>query len=146
MAHLFGIDVGGTSIKVGLFTTEGELVKESNIPTGAIDNEAEYKNITDSLKLVAAQEHVSVNDILGIGLDVPGPVDSSGNMGMLANIKMDPVGLKVALMAAFPAAKLRRIRATVGKAAARLLHRCAGGSGGAIHSEVWQAPAYGVIF
>ena len=106
MAHLFGIDVGGTSIKVGLFTTEGELVKESNIPTGAIDNEAEYKNITDSLKLVAAQEHVSVNDILGIGLDVPGPVDSSGNMGMLANIKMDPVGLKAALMAAFPAAKL----------------------------------------
>lgn len=106
MAHLLGIDVGGTSIKVGLFTDEGELLKESNIPTGAIDNEAEFKNINDNLKLLVQNENVSVSDVVGIGLDVPGPVDSSGNMGMLANIKMDPVGLKASLIGAFPNAKL----------------------------------------
>ena len=106
MAHLLGIDVGGTSIKAGLFTDEGELVKESNIPTGALDNADEFKKINDALKLLVSQEHVSINDIVGIGLDVPGPVDSAGNVGMLANLVMDGTAFKAALLSAFPNAQL----------------------------------------
>ena len=33
MDYVFGIDVGGTTVKIGLFTTEGTLVEKWEIPT-----------------------------------------------------------------------------------------------------------------
>lgn len=38
----FGIDVGGTAIKMGLFTTDGELIEKWEIKTNKEDQEAEY--------------------------------------------------------------------------------------------------------
>ena len=35
---LFGIDIGGTTVKCGLFTLNGELLEKSEIPTDKQDN------------------------------------------------------------------------------------------------------------
>ncbi len=57
MQAVLGIDIGGTSIKAGLFTPEGELLEERKIPTPALTDDAAYAVFTDGLtKILAAQD------------------------------------------------------------------------------------------
>ena len=102
MEKVLGIDIGGTSIKVGLFSTEGELEAVTKIPTGEITSEAAFAVVTEGLKKLLADNDVTPEDIVAVGLDVPGPVDDEGNVGMLANIELDPDGLRNSLKKAFP--------------------------------------------
>ena len=37
MEYVFGIDVGGTTVKIGLFTTEGALLEKWEIPTNTAE-------------------------------------------------------------------------------------------------------------
>lgn len=75
----FGVDVGGTTCKLGLFETTGALLEKWEIPTDTSDN---GKNILDdvaaALKEKMAEKQMSVEDIQGIGIGVPGPVNSKG--------------------------------------------------------------------
>lgn len=106
MDKVLGIDIGGTSIKVGMFSTEGALEAATKIPTGEITSEAAFTVVTEGLKKLLADNGASADDVVGVGLDVPGPVDDDGKVGMLANIELDPEGLKAALKRAFPRASL----------------------------------------
>ena len=38
MSYCFGIDIGGTTVKCGLFTTEGELLEKWEIKTRTEEN------------------------------------------------------------------------------------------------------------
>ncbi|MDO5119097.1 MAG: ROK family protein [Coriobacteriales bacterium] len=106
MDRVLGIDIGGTSIKVGLFSTEGVLEAVTKIPTGEIVSEAAFAVVTTGLKRLLADNGASPEDVIAIGLDVPGPVDDDGKVGMLANIELDPDGLKAAILRSFPRANL----------------------------------------
>lgn len=106
MDKVLGIDIGGTSIKAGMFSIEGELQAATKIPTGEIVSEAAFAVVTEGLKKLLQDNGVSANDVVGVGLDVPGPVDDNGKVGMLANIELDAEGLKAALKRAFPRAGL----------------------------------------
>jgi glucokinase len=106
MAHLIGIDVGGTSIKAGLFSGDGKLLGVKSVPTGALDNAEEFAKVNAGLHELIEAHNVDVSDIVGVGLDVPGPVDSLGNVGMLANIKLDATAFSDAIKASFPGARL----------------------------------------
>lgn len=106
MDYVFGIDVGGTSIKVGLFTAEGALVAVSKIPTGSLVSEAAFAQVTEGLKELLADNGAGVGDVVGVGLDVPGPVDDAGRVGMLPNTSLDPEGLQAAIKREFPGAAL----------------------------------------
>ena len=128
MEKVLGIDIGGTSIKVGLFSTEGKLEAVTKIPTGAIVNEAAYSVITKGLKDLLEENGATADDVIAIGLDVPGPVDENGEVGMLANIELDPDGLKDAIKRTFANASL----AFVNDANAAAL------------GELWQGTAKGV--
>lgn len=106
MKRVLGIDIGGTSIKVGLFTTDGTLDAVSKIPTGEIVSEAAFAVVTNGLKAIVEEKGDTPEDVIAIGLDVPGPVDDDGKVGMLANIELDPEGLKAAILRNFPNANL----------------------------------------
>ena len=106
MDKVLGIDIGGTSIKVGLFSTEGILEAVSKIPTGEIVSEAAFAVVTEGLKSLLAENGATPDDVIAIGLDVPGPVDDEGKVGMLANIELDPDGLQAAIKRAFKRANL----------------------------------------
>ena len=106
MKKVLGIDIGGTSIKVGMFSTEGELQAATKIPTGEIVSEAAFAVVTEGLKKLLADNGVAPEDVVGVGLDVPGPVDDDGEVGMLANIELDPKGLQDALKRTFVNANL----------------------------------------
>ncbi len=105
MDKVLGIDIGGTSIKVGMFSPEGELQAATKIPTGEIVSEAAFAVVTEGLKDLLEKNGATADDVVGVGLDVPGPVDEDGKVGMLANIELNPEGLQAALKRTFPRAK-----------------------------------------
>lgn len=106
MSKVLGIDIGGTSIKVGMFSTEGTLEAVTKIPTGEIVSEAAFAVVTEGLKGLLAEHDVTPDEVIAIGLDVPGPVDDEGKVGMLANIELDPEGLQAAINRTFANANL----------------------------------------
>lgn len=73
--YAFGIDIGGTTVKIGLFKTSGELVEDWEIPTRK-DNGGSLilSDIAASVKEYLGEKEISPEDIEGIGIDVPGPV------------------------------------------------------------------------
>ncbi|QOY60962.1 ROK family protein [Thermophilibacter immobilis] len=101
MDRVLGIDVGGTSIKVGLFTPEGELLEERKIPTPALVGQVAYDVVTDGITRVLTAHDSVPNDVIACGLDIPGPVADDGTVGFLPNIELDPEGLVGAISAVF---------------------------------------------
>ena len=73
--YIFGVDLGGTTIKHGLFTVEGQLIDKWEIPTRA-ENAGEYllPDIVASIKDAMVRHGVTQEQIKGIGLGVPGAV------------------------------------------------------------------------
>ena len=106
MEAVLGIDVGGTSIKVGLFTPEGELLAETKIPTPALVNAEAYAVVTEGLTSVLEAHGATPASVIACGLDIPGPVAEDGTVGFLPNIQLDPEGLVGALNAVFPNATI----------------------------------------
>lgn len=103
---VLGIDVGGTSIKAGLMSCEGELLGTTKIPTGSIAGQEAFRRIVEGLDALVAGQGRVADDLLAVGLDVPGPVDDEGCVGLLANIDLDADGLRAALREAYPGATL----------------------------------------
>ena len=106
MECVLGIDIGGTSIKAGLFSVEGKLLATETIPTGRLEGEAAFGEVTTGLLRLVTSEGREASDVRAVGLDVPGPVDDQGRIGMLANITLDADGLKDAILRTFPGAAL----------------------------------------
>lgn len=73
--YVFGVDLGGTTVKLGLFTVAGELLDKWEIPTRII-NGGEYilSDIAASLDAKLAEKNISRQQVKGAGLGVPGAV------------------------------------------------------------------------
>jgi len=73
--YVFGIDVGGTTIKCGLFEAKGTLVEKWEIPT-RIENGGEnvLPDIAATVDAKRRQKEISPESVLGIGIGIPGPV------------------------------------------------------------------------
>ena len=140
MDRVLGIDVGGTSIKVGLFTPEGELLEERKIPTPALTTEDAYAVVTSGITRVLAAHDSAPADVIACGLDIPGPVAEDGTVGFLPNIELDPEGLVGAITATFPRATV----AFVNDANAAALGEMWAGSARGVQSFVLIALGTGV--
>ena len=72
-----GVDVGGMSIKIGLVTKEGKILKSKAFPT---EQEKGFKSMfartADMIKDLLADNGFSLIDLGGIGIGIPGTVDS----------------------------------------------------------------------
>lgn len=85
--YVFGIDIGGTTVKCGLFTTEGELLDKWEIPTNrANGGESVPFDITQSLNSKLEEKGIDKCDVLGAGVGVPGPVTEDGTVLKCANL------------------------------------------------------------
>ena len=83
----FGVDIGGTTCKIGLFETAGQVVDKWEIPT---DTSAQGTNILPdiaaSLLQKLKEKGISKEEIKGIGIGIPGPVDGNGLVPMCVNL------------------------------------------------------------
>lgn len=105
--YYIGIDVGGTSVKEGLFDEEGNLLGKVSVPTPSLAEEAGYAAVVSGIEELMGSVQQPMLFVRGIGLAVPCPVPASGNITVAVNIKIDPVGLKEALERRCPNAAIR---------------------------------------
>lgn len=75
MKYLYGIDVGGTTVKLGLFSEEGTLIEKWEIKTRKEEN-GKYilQDIAEAVKENIVKHEISKENMLGAGVGVPGAV------------------------------------------------------------------------
>ncbi len=85
--YCFGIDVGGTTVKMGLFQTDGQLVEKWEIPTRTEEGgKAILPDIAAYAMAKLVGKDISREDVAGIGIGVPGPIDADGVVPHTANL------------------------------------------------------------
>ena len=88
MKYCAGIDIGGTTIKLGIIDEEGALISKWEIPTRKGKNGLLFmKDIADELrKYVDEKEDMEMEDLLGAGMGIPGPVLPDGYVEVCVNL------------------------------------------------------------
>ena len=87
MKYCFGVDIGGTTIKMGLFTAEGELLDKWEITTRRENGgEKVPQDIADAIAKKCVDKNIEKSDITGVGIGVPGPVRNDGTVMKCANL------------------------------------------------------------
>ena len=85
--YCFGIDLGGTTVKLGIFTAQGELLQKWEIPTRT-ENAGEkiLPDIAASIREVLQKNSISPEQVLGAGLGVPGAVQQDRIVAPCVNL------------------------------------------------------------
>ena len=73
--YVFGIDLGGTTVKLGLLSVEGELLDKWEIPTNTANGGATIlQDIAAALRGKLNEKGIEKDEVLGAGMGVPGAV------------------------------------------------------------------------
>lgn len=107
--YYIGIDVGGTSVKLGLFDEEGDLLGKTSVPTPSLACGEGHAAVIGGIEQLMAGVQQPMLFVRGIGLAVPCPVPASGVITMAANIEIDAPALKEALEVRCPHALVRYV-------------------------------------
>lgn len=93
--YLFGVDVGGTTVKMGLFDKDGSVIEKWEIPTRTENGgEKILPDIADSIKAKLSEKGIAKEDVIGAGVGVPGPVDGNGIVHRAVNLGWGEMDLK----------------------------------------------------
>ncbi len=85
--YIYGVDLGGTTVKMGLFDGEGNILDKWEIVTRKEDNGVNIlPDIAASIAEKNQEKGIEVKDILGIGMGVPGPITEDGRVLKCANL------------------------------------------------------------
>ena len=83
----FGVDIGGTTIKMGFFETDGKLLDKWEIKTNTANGGGEIlSDIAKGIDNKLAQEGISKTEVQGVGVGVPGPVRGEGIVNRCVNL------------------------------------------------------------
>lgn len=98
MNYCFGIDIGGTTVKMGIFQFDGKLVDKWEIKTRTENKgEAILPDVAKSIADKMEQMGLHKEEILGIGVGVPAPVTEAGIVPNTANLGWEYKEVKVEL-------------------------------------------------
>ena len=76
--YAFGIDLGGTTAKAGLFTTAGALLEKWEIPTDTSDQGVRIlPNLAEAILNKMKEQGLTPDQVEGVGIGVPGPVQQA---------------------------------------------------------------------
>ena len=85
--YVFGVDIGGTTVKMGLLDKEGNLLEKWEIPTRKENGgEKILPDVTASIEAKLSEKKISKDEVEGIGVGVPGPVDGNGVIHEAVNL------------------------------------------------------------
>lgn len=95
MKTIFGVDIGGTEIKTGMFSEDCRLIEKWSVKTDLSDQGSHIiEDVAAGIRAHMEQRGISSEDVLGIGMGIPGPVDPSGYVKKCVNLnwnEFDPV-------------------------------------------------------
>ena len=87
MKYGFGIDLGGTTVKIAYFDATGNMLDKWEIPTVTEGSGAQIlPDIAASIRQYIDGNQIVETEILGLGIGVPGPVDSKGVVNKCVNL------------------------------------------------------------
>ena len=85
--YAFGVDVGGTTCKIGFFETNGTILDKWEIKTNTENNgDSILSDIAQAVDNKLALEGISKADVQRIGIVVPGPVNGEGTVFRCVNL------------------------------------------------------------
>lgn len=83
--YVFGVDIGGTTVKLGLFDVEGSVIEKWEIPTRTEDAGSKIlPDIADSIR--EKMEKIGTDCVAGVGVGAPGPIDGAGVVHRAVNL------------------------------------------------------------
>lgn len=78
MGYCIGIDLGGTNIAAGCVDKDGRIIGRCSVPTGAHRPAEEViSDMADAAKKAAENAGVSIEEVVHVGIGVPGTANSS---------------------------------------------------------------------
>lgn len=90
--YVFGVDIGGTTIKMGLFDMNANVLEKWEIPSvTANGGERILPDIAESIKETLAKMDIELDEVAGVGIGAPGPIDATGTVYKTANLGWDTV-------------------------------------------------------
>lgn len=85
--YIYGVDLGGTTVKMGLFDGEGTMLEKWEIVTRKEDSGSLIlPDIAASIKAKNEEKGIETDAIVGIGIGVPGPITADGRVLKCANL------------------------------------------------------------
>lgn len=85
--YVFGVDIGGTTVKLGFFTVEGELLDKWEITTRKDDGgRFILSDIAASVEAKITEKKLDKEEIAGVGVGVPGPIKDDGTVLFCSNL------------------------------------------------------------
>ncbi len=95
MKYCFGIDIGGTTVKMGLFQEDGTLLDKWEIPTNKENQGASIlQDIAAAIHEKLEQKSINKKDVIGVGAGVPAPVTKLGQVERTVNLGWGPKEVK----------------------------------------------------
>lgn len=87
MKYGFGVDLGGTTVKIAYFDETGNMLEKWEIPTVTENGGARIlPDIASSIRSFLADRGIPDTAVLGIGIGVPGPVNAKGVVNKCVNL------------------------------------------------------------
>lgn len=87
MKYCFGVDLGGTTVKMGFFQTDGEVLDKWEIKTRTENGGAAIlPDIAAAIEAKLSERSINKADVVGIGMGIPAPVNKEGVINGSANI------------------------------------------------------------
>ncbi len=85
--YVFGVDIGGTTVKIGLFSTDGVMLDKWEITTRT-DEGGKYilSDVAESVKNKMSEKDINKEEVVGVGMGVPGPVKEDGTVLRCVNL------------------------------------------------------------
>lgn len=91
--YVFGVDVGGTTVKLGLFDAQGNVLDKWEIPTRCEDEGSHIlPDIADSIR--DKMKQIDKDSVAGVGVGAPGPIDSKGVVHRAVNLGWGTFSIK----------------------------------------------------
>lgn len=106
MKYCFGVDVGGTTVKMGLFEENGTVIDKWEIPTVTADEgKAILPDVARAILGKIEEHKIGKTDVIGVGMGIPAPVTSEGIVNGSANLgwKYKEVKRELEELTGFPA-------------------------------------------
>lgn len=93
--YVFGVDVGGTTVKLGFFDVEGNLLDKWEIPTRTEEEGSHIlPDVAESIQKKMEEKELSVDKVVGVGVGAPGPIDSEGVVHRAVNLGWGTFSIK----------------------------------------------------
>ena len=85
--YVFGVDVGGTTVKMGLFNVDGEVLDKWEIKTRTENGgEAILPDIAAAANAKLEEKGIAKDEVAGLGIGIPGPINEEGVVPHTANL------------------------------------------------------------